>query len=89
METIYHSSDGFLALSPVHTMNLLSATQCCRQKFHGVYVRETSFKRFLEFHETVSSNRTLLYILKLVCNFLQVYDYQPITAPLFLRSVYL
>ena len=47
-------------------MKLLSATQCCRQKFYGVYVRETCFKRFLEFHETVSSNRTLLYFLKLV-----------------------
>ena len=40
----------------------------CRQKFHRVYVRETCFKRFLEFHETVSSNRTLLYFLKLVCS---------------------
>ena len=56
-------------LSPVHTMKLLSATQCCRQKFHGVYVRETCFKRFFMVHETVSSNRTLLYFLKLVCNF--------------------
>ena len=61
--------------SPVHTMKLLSATQCCRQKFHGVYVRETCFKRFLEYHVTVSSHRTLLYFLKLVCNFCQVYDY--------------
>ena len=50
-------------------MKLLSATQCCRQKFHGVYVRETCFKRFLEFHEIVSSNRTLLYFLKLVSYF--------------------
>ena len=41
----------------------------CRQKFHRVYVRETCFKRFLEFHETVSSNRTLLYFLKLVSYF--------------------
>ena len=41
----------------------------CKQKFHRVYVRETSFKRFLEFHETVSSNRTLLYFLKLVSYF--------------------
>ena len=38
----------------------------CRQKFHRVYVRQTYFKRFLEFHETVSSNRILLYFLKLV-----------------------
>ena len=38
----------------------------CRQR---VYVRETCFKRFLEFHETVSSNRTLLYFLKLVSYF--------------------
>ena len=38
-----------------------------RQKFHGVYVRETCFKRFFMVHET--SNRTLLYFLKLVCNF--------------------
>ena len=37
--------------------------------FHGVYVRETCFKRFLEFHETVSPNRTLLYFLKLVSYF--------------------
>ena len=43
----------------------------CRQKFHRVYVRETCFKRFLEFHETVSSNRTLLYFLKLVSYFFQ------------------
>ena len=50
-------------------MKLLSATQCCRQKFLGVYVRETCFKRFLEFHETVSSNRTLLYFLKLISYF--------------------
>ena len=55
-------------LSPVHTMKLLSATQCCRQKFHRVYIRETCFKRFFMAHETVSSNRALLYILKLVCN---------------------
>ena len=48
--------------SPVHTMKLLSATQRCRQNFHRVFVRETCFKRFLEFHETVSSNRTC-YIL--------------------------
>ena len=41
----------------------------CRQKFHCVYVRETCFKRFLEFHETVSSNRALLYFLKLVSYF--------------------
>ena len=41
----------------------------CRQKFHRVYVRETCFKRFLEFHETVSSNRTLLDFLKLVSYF--------------------
>ena len=41
----------------------------CRQKFHRVFVRETCFKRFLEFHETVSSNRTLLYFLKLVSYF--------------------
>ena len=41
----------------------------CRQKFHRVYVRETCFKRFLEFHETVSSNRTLLYFLKLISYF--------------------
>ena len=41
----------------------------CRQKFHRVYVRETCFKRFLEFHETVSSNKTLLYFLKLVSYF--------------------
>ena len=39
-------------LSPVHTMKLLYETQCCRHKFHCVYVRETCFKRFLEFHET-------------------------------------
>ena len=38
-------------------------------KFHHVYVRETCFKRFLEFHETVSLNRTLLYFLKLVSYF--------------------
>ena len=50
-------------------MKLLSATRCCRQKFHRVYVRETCFKRFLEFHEIVSSNRTLLYFLKLVSYF--------------------
>ena len=59
----------FVLLSPVHTMKLLSATQCCRQNFHGVYVRETCFKRFFIVHETVSSNRTLLYFLNLVCNF--------------------
>ena len=41
----------------------------CRQKCHRVYVRETCFKRSLEFHETVSSNRTLLYFLKLVSYF--------------------
>ena len=41
-------------------------TQCIIQKFHGVYVRDTCFMRFLEFHETVSLNRTLLYFLKLV-----------------------
>ena len=42
--------------------------QSCRQKFHGVYVRETCFKRFFMVHETVSSNRTLLYfLLALVC----------------------
>ena len=34
-----------------------------------MYVRETCFKRFLEIHETVSSNRTLLYFLKLVSQF--------------------
>ena len=51
-------------------MKLLSATQCCRQKFHGVYVRETCFKRFLEFHETVSSNRTLHYFLQLLASLL-------------------
>ena len=38
-----------MCLSPVHKMKLLSATLCCRQKFHGVYVRETCFKRFLWF----------------------------------------
>ena len=54
-------------------MKLLSATQCCRQKFHGVYVGETCFKRFFMVHETVSSNRTLLYFLKLVCNFSRLY----------------
>ena len=64
---IYPKTGG--PLSPVHTMKLLSATGCCRQKFHGVYVRETCFKRFFMVHETVSSNRTLLYFLKLVCNF--------------------
>ena len=41
----------------------------CRQKFYRVYIRETCFERFLEFHETVSSNRTLLYFLKLVSYF--------------------
>ena len=50
-------------------MKLLYATQCCWQKFHGVYVRETCFKIFLELHETVSSIRTLLSILKLVLYF--------------------
>ena len=50
-------------------MKLLSSTQCCRQKFHGVYVRETCFSRFFMVYETFSSNRTLLYFLKLVCNF--------------------
>ena len=58
-----------LCYAPLHTMKLLSATRCCRQKLHGVYVRETCFKRFLEFHETVSSNRTLLYFLKFVSYF--------------------
>ena len=50
-------------------MKLLYETQRCRHKLHGVYVQETCFKRFLEFHETVSSNRTLLYFLKLVSYF--------------------
>ena len=50
-------------------MKHLSTTRCCRQKFHGVYVRETCFKRFLEFHNTVASNRTLIYFLKLVSYF--------------------
>ena len=53
-------------------MKLLSATQCCRQKFHGVYVRETCFKRSFMVHETVSPNRTLLYFLKLVFNFFRL-----------------
>ena len=48
----------------IHVRALWSP-QCCRQKFHGVYVRETCFKRFLEFHET----GTLLYFLKLVSYF--------------------
>ena len=52
--------------SPVHTMQLMYNTQCIMQKFHGVYVRDTCFMRFLEFHETVSLNRTLLCFLKLV-----------------------
>ena len=44
-------------------------TQCCRHKLNGVYIRETCFKRCLVFHETVSSNMTLLCFLKLVSHF--------------------
>ena len=47
-------------------MKLLYDVHCMIQKFHGVYVRDTCLMRFLEFHETVSLNRTLLYFLKLV-----------------------
>ena len=65
-------------LSLVQTIKLLYETQCCRHKFHGVYIRETCFKRFLEFRETVSSNRTLLHFLKLV-------DDKSITAQHFLK----
>ena len=70
-------SNGFLNELVDYIMRVCKKLFCenakniiiCRQKFNRVYVRETCFKRFLVCHETVSSNRTLLYFLKLVSYF--------------------
>ena len=47
-------TDNVKTVYPLQTKFAGGIIIICRQKFHRVYVRETCFKRFLEFHETAS-----------------------------------